>query len=236
MNLLKDVVCFVFFFVYIEANGEVKQIHFTVEKDRKLMNLGYFVDNVKSDTTCAAICSRDNNCFSASYYEEAHLCGLSLHGDAVTAEWETGWSLLRRNGAGCDSGWLRYGTSCYLISLTPMDYIDGLNYCAGNNSELLTIFDQKENHWIVQSFTQFPNISNQYVRTAGVRTQNTTQSSIFVWKTSEGEDIPLTYENWNNFEPSGPVGEADCLALDLNLNGKWSDITCTGEHMIVCKK
>lgn len=63
----KHDVYFIFWLVYIEAYGDVKQEHFTVEKDRKLMKLRYFVHIVKSDTICSATCSPSNDWFMQVY-------------------------------------------------------------------------------------------------------------------------------------------------------------------------
>ena len=53
------------------------------------------------------------------------------------------------------------------------------------------------------------------------------------WEGIDPQYPSTNYSNWDRDEPDGERAE-NCAVMDLN--GKWSDVPCSGQRRFVCEK
>ena len=59
-------------------------------------------------------------------------------------------------------------------------------------------------------------------------------SNVFKWTSG----APLAYSNWYPGEPNNFEGKENCMAMRLDLDGKWNDFDCdqkVKKHWVMCE-
>lgn len=98
-------------------------------------------------------------------------------------------------------------------------------YCRSfNGGELVVVDDASENIFVRDLISSV----NNYNAWINVNDRDNDGA----WTTTESNNA--SYFNWGDGEPNGSSGDSRCGAINSN-SGAWSDTSCTGSRMFICK-
>ncbi|XP_063787743.1 CD209 antigen-like protein C isoform X4 [Pseudophryne corroboree] len=127
------------------------------------------------------------------------------------------------NERSCDSGWLQFEDSCYLLTSSRSNWTTAQSACERLQSNLAIITSRKE-----QVFLNYQMSERHYwIGLTDVETENK-----FKWV--DGTTLSLTsFSNWGNGNPDNKNDE-DCV--QLRDCGRWNDAQCSGVNYAICEK
>nr|XP_022312034.1 perlucin-like protein [Crassostrea virginica] len=125
---------------------------------------------------------------------------------------------------GCDVGWSRFESHCYLYNETTVSWQDAKMFCESQGAYLLEVESQQEMDWVTEKLLKTDVCSDpRFCSTWSGGTK-----SGFLWQHSNSN---LTYTNW---EPSEPNGDGKCI--NIRHHGGWNDAICTKSFKFICEK
>ncbi|XP_070553643.1 perlucin-like protein [Ptychodera flava] len=128
-------------------------------------------------------------------------------------------------GAPCQSGWVKFGSSCYFGYIYPMyTYSEAQTVCEGMRATLVTVKDAEENLFLKQ-YTR-----NTYQIWIGL--DDIDVEGTFEWN----DGSAVKYTNWENGQPDNAGNVEDCAHLWADHDGKWNDLPCTNRAGFVCER
>jgi hypothetical protein len=113
-------------------------------------------------------------------------------------------------------------THRYLLCPIPRTYDEAVPHCAEEGAQLVSIFDEAENSFVLEQLAIF-GLSKPWIGLNDLAKEGT-----WVWP----DESPVSYTNWNNGEPNNS-GNEDCT--QILTNGLWNDIKCSTKWAIVCE-
>ncbi|XP_007237401.3 secretory phospholipase A2 receptor [Astyanax mexicanus] len=138
-----------------------------------------------------------------------------------TGEWDEG----------CPEGWKRKGHSCYKVADREQTFQDAAKgyYC---KSPLVTIGDRFEQAFLNSLISANNQSFSQFYWTA---LQDQNKSGEYRWLTQNGSTTPLTYTNWNQYQPASRGG---CVVMVGGQSlGHWVVKNCDSpKALAVCEQ
>ncbi|KAI7792239.1 hypothetical protein IRJ41_025988 [Triplophysa rosa] len=155
----------------------------------------------------------------------------SLGGPVKYLNWETEPSdntdncAVMRNGTWrqqkCDvaSQFICYNDSskAYIINTSSKKWRDAQRFCRQHHTDLINVRNQTDNQLI-------HNIINDPQRSVWIGLFRDS------WQWSDHTDSAFRY--WDSGQPDN--SGSDCTAVDMNNEGKWHDVSCSGSYTFVC--
>ncbi|XP_069815124.1 macrophage mannose receptor 1-like [Dendropsophus ebraccatus] len=125
---------------------------------------------------------------------------------------------------GCDEGWKRHGSYCYLIGESLSTFSEANSTCNHHGAFLMTIEDRIEQAYITSLIGFRP---EKYFWTG---LSDLEENNTFTWANKER----VLYTHWNADMPDRKQG---CVAMRTgNKAGLWDVINCKEKTKYVCKK
>ncbi|XP_069815127.1 macrophage mannose receptor 1-like isoform X2 [Dendropsophus ebraccatus] len=125
---------------------------------------------------------------------------------------------------GCDQGWKRYGSYCYLIGESLSTFAEANSTCNHHGAFLMTIEDRFEQAYLTSLIGFRP---EKYYWTG---LSDMEDSNTFKWANRQ----KVLYTHWNADMPNRRQG---CVAVRTgNKAGLWDVINCEEKTKYVCKK
>ncbi|XP_066544718.1 lymphocyte antigen 75 isoform X1 [Amia ocellicauda] len=126
--------------------------------------------------------------------------------------------------AGCpaDGDWKRHGNACYKVSSQEVTFEHGCD---------LTIMNRFEQVYVNSLIRKNIRDESKYIWTS---LQNYNDTREFHWMLSDKINVPVTYTNWNQYEPAHQKG---CVVMSAGRAlGKWEVKDCKQfKAMSICK-
>ncbi|XP_041375332.1 alpha-N-acetylgalactosamine-specific lectin-like [Gigantopelta aegis] len=124
---------------------------------------------------------------------------------------------------GCPTGWSAFNRSCYKYFPSHKTYREAEGHCAAPGGTVATMASREE---------------MDFVASLGHKTWK-----MWVGATDravEGEflgadNLPLTWDNWNEGEPNNQGNEDCVVANGEDKNVSWIDVPCSGTYSYVCE-
>ncbi|XP_043550432.1 lymphocyte antigen 75-like [Chiloscyllium plagiosum] len=133
---------------------------------------------------------------------------------------KTDWS-----DVGCpqDENWKRHGSYCYTLDSTEVEFESKCH---------LTIQNRFEQEFINSLIAKYTTENGKYFWTSF---QDRNGTGEYTWFTKSKEKEPVTYTNWNAYQPASPGG---CVVMATGKAlGRWEAKNCnTFKAMSICKK
>nr|XP_034985129.1 macrophage mannose receptor 1-like isoform X2 [Zootoca vivipara] len=170
-----------------------------VQSDCVIMNgeRGYWADNY-CEEELGYICKREPLAFLSEEAETANL--------------------------GCQKGWKRHGSYCYLIGQTPATFSEAQAFCETNKGSLTSVENRYEQAYLT-SLVGFRSEKYFWIGLSDVK-----QPGTFNW--TNGDSVLLTH--WNAEMPGQLSG---CVAMRTGTAaGLWDVVNCEEKAPFICKQ
>ncbi|XP_076467238.1 lactose-binding lectin l-2-like [Babylonia areolata] len=126
----------------------------------------------------------------------------------------------------CNSGWSRYGNSCYLYFHEPYTFFEAKVTCDIAQAHLVEIDSEGENNFI----------KNMGVASHGTGVwlglEDFQEEGSFQWVNSLTKP---TFTKWLPGEPNDAAHTEDCVYMVIDAVGHWSDRSCETRFSFVCE-
>uniref|UniRef100_A0A8D0LBA3 Phospholipase A2 receptor 1 n=1 Tax=Sphenodon punctatus TaxID=8508 RepID=A0A8D0LBA3_SPHPU len=180
--------------------------------------------NVFQRTTQLCVSAQQSEgCWKVKRCEEIffYICEKEGHFDAVSSPSKTR----------CSQGWERHAGYCYKIDKTPRSFEHASSgyYCPPS---LVTVINRFEQAFLNSMIGNLVQSDNTYFWIA-LQDQNSTGE--YSWVTAEGKNPPVTYTNWNKYQPRHAGG---CVVMrGEKYLGYWEVKNCSSfQALSLCKK
>ncbi|XP_034447643.1 C-type lectin domain family 6 member A-like isoform X2 [Hippoglossus hippoglossus] len=121
----------------------------------------------------------------------------------------------------CPDNWIRFGTSCYLISNSEKNWNESKSFCEEQNAQLVIISSEQEQNFISSFHRVFwIGLSNE----AGTK----------VWKWVNGSVTVQTY--WATDQPDYFEDSEHCAHIQYFSLYSWNDLNCICQEYFLCEK
>ncbi|KAM6948653.1 macrophage mannose receptor 1b [Aplochiton taeniatus] len=125
--------------------------------------------------------------------------------------------------AGCNPGWRRHGSYCYLVGTQTKTFEEAKERCYPSNSYMVDVANGVDNAFLVSLVGMRP---EKYFW-LGLSNQKMVNN--FVWTNSKS----TTFTHWNAGMPGSRQG---CVAMTTGtLAGLWDVLPCTNQEKYICK-
>ncbi|XP_053190522.1 ladderlectin-like [Scomber japonicus] len=128
---------------------------------------------------------------------------------------------MRSSGCGCLPDWEQYGSRCFKLFTTPMNWINAEKYCMYFGAHLASIHNPGEHDLLLGMASE----TNQQRAWIG----NSDAVETFTWLWSDGS--MFDYTNWAPYEPDNWHGQEKCN--EITLTG-WNDLNCEYSLPFIC--
>ncbi|XP_078328180.1 C-type lectin domain family 10 member A-like [Crassostrea virginica] len=175
-----------------------------------------------------------------------------------------GWMYYHRPN-GCDVGWSRFESHCYLYNETTVSWQDAKMFCESQGAYLLEVESQQEMDWVTEKLLKtgiqlkkktFCELQGGYLIEVNDKAENDWMKDTILlpdicaqvqfcstWNGAKKTENGTYYWLHSNtrvenffWEPNEPAGNGD-ECINMRPSGKWNDALCTtGQFWILCEK
>ncbi|XP_063074780.1 C-type lectin domain family 4 member E-like [Engraulis encrasicolus] len=136
----------------------------------------------------------------------------------------------------CLNSWLRFQSSCYMVSAVETDWNNSRRTCRENNADLVIIDSKEEQEFLIGV--------GKDSKEVWIGLSDSDQEG--TWKWVDG--TPFTEGFWRSGEPNDSNGNEDCAVLNLNIQAwsvrgnpttslqAWNDIPCYRSIPSICER
>ncbi|XP_059371994.1 ladderlectin-like isoform X2 [Carassius carassius] len=130
--------------------------------------------------------------------------------------------LFALNASACQSGWARYGRTCFRVFNGPLSWSDAEATCLTYGGNLASVHSTLEYAFIKSVISS----SNSY----WIGGYDAVSEGKWFW--SDGSK--MNFKLWNPKEPNNLGGFEDCIQMNFGAAGNWNDQKCSDKLPFVC--
>ncbi|CAJ1059160.1 CD209 antigen-like protein E [Xyrichtys novacula] len=129
-------------------------------------------------------------------------------------------------GKNCDTGWKKYGLSCYFVSTAKKNWAASREDCKAQGADLVVINSEEEKDFV----TGLVNGPEDWIGLT-----DSAQEGSWMWV--DGTPVTTTY--WSGGQPNSSKGDQDCGEMwkdSKQKKGLWNDEDCSLNNTWICEK
>ncbi|CAJ1059161.1 uncharacterized protein LOC115426795 [Xyrichtys novacula] len=125
-------------------------------------------------------------------------------------------------GKDCDTGWKKYGLSCYLVSTAKKNWAASREDCKTQGADLAIINSEEEQDFVTGL--------KSWGENTWIGLTDSAQEGNWMWV--DGTPVTTTY--WESGQPNSKKGNQDCG--EMAFRGEWNDEHCSAGNIWICEK
>ncbi|CAJ1059159.1 CD209 antigen-like protein E [Xyrichtys novacula] len=125
-------------------------------------------------------------------------------------------------GRNCDTGWKKYGHSCYFVSTARKSWAASREDCKAQEADLVVMNNEEEKDFVSGLVSGGEN--------TWIGLTDSAQEGTWMWL--DGTPVTTTY--WESGQPNSSGGDQDCG--EMVQRGEWNDETCSTNNIWICEK